>query len=1090
MNIDTELQDYEAAGSLAEELPYWGWLDDERSCLTRAGELMSLARISPFVLDGQTPEQLDRVVDRWQRMLSGLDARTRFYFYLLRRPVRFPEVPPNGASKVVTLGQRKRREFLTKRVQDVSAYVAWAYDPGLSTVASERAGPWWMAGAKNWMARRRNAQRSIYLHSSIEAASAAFRQTVDASRALVDDLTPLRLLKAHEASEVLSELTNRPGTPWDGATGSGMNWRLAVSELEAERRNLRLDGEPVVLYSLLSPPGSARSNLLADLYRLDATLTVTLEWRPQRLDSARRKIRGAQRHYFSKRYSMSAHVQETEGSAAAMVDTAAAAESDRLGDALVELETEGVAYGDLALTIAIHGPLEHSESLDGDIRRIFASHDAKAIREGYGQLPAWFSRLPGQPRRRQVRSVFVSAGVAACMAPIFGPPVGTPQSGHLRKAAALAILETGWRTPYHYDLFQGDVGHTLVLGATGAGKSFLLNFLLVQALQYDPRVLILDLGGSYRWLTQFLGGGYMELSPAAADGEGFQLRPFSLPAGERTYQFLTGWISRLLRIGGWNLSGSDPSEIRARVEDLYAFAPGERTLGTLVHSLPSKMWPALGRWHGDGAWGKYFDNPADGEDLQFQDWQVIDMAGAAEHDDLCEAALFYLLERLRLALENPDETARVKLMVVDEAWRYLQDPAVLSYLAEAAKTWRKKNAALIVATQSAVDVTGTAGAEVLLESMPTKLFLANPDLPEKAAETFRLNPSEMNTIRGLIPKRELYLRRTDAAGSYALKSIRPAIGFTHLRRLTRPSGPQPSKNTAWNRPLNTYRNGGNSMLKFIPLLVTAVLALPGPLLAQDTGSVLRIIEAQDQIVRIQAKTRHTTVIVLPASEDILDFVVGDSEYWHLTGAANLAFLKPIAEGVTTNVALVCASGRIYSFLVTEESAGEPHLIVRVEHPQIDDPRISPGVNTPAFVRRSQVTAYQEMAETAMQTVATVQEEAEARVAEAKAQAEGETEAFRSDYPTRLNFPYRLEDKAIEWPFLVEGMWNDGQFTYLRSNAQETPALYEEKDGKPALVAYDLEEDGLYIARHVLGNGWLQIGKEKAKWRFTAPKVAP
>ena len=158
-----------------------------------------------------------------------------------------------------------------------------------------------------------------------------------------------------------------------------------------------------------------------------------------------------------------------------MVDTAAAAESDRLGDALVELETEGVAYGDLALTIAIHGPLEHTDSLDGDIRRIFASHDAKVIREGYGQLPAWFSRMPGQPRRRQVRSVFVSAGVTACMAPIFGPPVGTPQSGHLRKAA-LAILETGWRTPYHYDLFQGDVGHTLVLGATGAGKKFLAQF--------------------------------------------------------------------------------------------------------------------------------------------------------------------------------------------------------------------------------------------------------------------------------------------------------------------------------------------------------------------------------------------------------------------------------------------------------------------------------------------------------------------------------------------------------------------------------------------------------------------------------------
>ena len=64
------------------------------------------------------------------------------------------------------------------------------------------------------------------------------------------------------------------------------------------------------------------------------------------------------------------------------------------------------------------------------------------------------------------------------------------------------MLETQWRTPYYYDLFKGDVGHTLVLGATGAGKSFTLNFLLVQALQYDPRILILDLGGSYRWLTQ------------------------------------------------------------------------------------------------------------------------------------------------------------------------------------------------------------------------------------------------------------------------------------------------------------------------------------------------------------------------------------------------------------------------------------------------------------------------------------------------------------------------------------------------------------------------------------------------------------
>ena len=287
------------------------------------------------------------------------------------------------------------------------------------------------------------------------------------------------------------------------------------------------------------------------------------------------------------------------------------------------------------------------------------------------------------------------------------------------------------------------------------------------------------------------------------------------------------------------------------------------------------------------------------------------------------------------------------------------------------------------------------------------------------------------------------------------------------------------------------------MLKILTLVTAALVVLTVPLSGQDRageaqadGAVIRRVGGEDQVVRIRAKTRHTTVIVLPQTENVLDFVVGDSEYWHLTGAANLAFLKPIAEGVTTNVALVCASGRIYSFLVTEQSAGQPHLVVRVGQQTEDDPHISPGKHEPAFVARGQVAAYQRMAESAIKTAKAAQTNADSRIADATALATGESEAFQAEYPTRLKFPYQLEDKALKWPFLVEGMWHDGQFTYLRSNAQESPALYEQKDGKPALVAYDLSEDGLYIARHVLGNGWLQIGKQKAKWRFAAPEIGP
>ena len=766
MRVADELRAYEAAGSLAEELPYWGWLDDGQSCLTRAGELIAVGRVWSAVTDGKTPEQIDRVLGLWQRLLSGLGPGARLQFHLLRRPVPVMGAGVEGGSDIASVSARKRRAFLAERVQRLNAYVVWSQDPGLRSVAEDsRRGP--LSRLTGWRKRRRNGAPT-YLASEIEAAADRFRAMIDAGRSLVAEHTPVEMLGPVEASRLLSDLTNKPGTFWNGATGSGMNWRLAISELEAERSHLKLDGEPVILYSLLSPPGQAHSNLLQDLYCLDAVTTVSLEWRPWTTEAARRRIRSAQRHYFARRYSMMAHAQDAQGTAAAMVDSAAAAESDRLGHALVELEADGVAYGEASLTVALHGELEEIERLDGDVRRLFAAHDAKVIREGYGQLPAWFARLPAQPRRRQVRKVFVSAGLAACLAPVFGPPRGERNSRHLGRES-LAVFETPWRTAYLYDLFAGDVGHTLILGATGAGKSFALNFLLVEALKYDPRILILDLGGSYRWLTRFLGGRYLELAPGETEST-LRLQPFALPPTTRTFQFLTGWVLRLLKLGGYEASGADTSEIRARIEDLYALGPERRTLSVLAGSLPSAMWPALSRWTEGGAWGAFLDNaPSGAADIEFRDWQVIDLAGAAEHADLCEAALSYLLERMRLEIEDPAETSRLKLMVVDEAWRYMQDPAVLNYLAEAAKTWRKKNAALVLATQSAVDVTGTPGASALLESIPTKLFLANPELAAEAGALFRLNESEVAQVRELSPKRELYLRRPDEAAVLRLE---------------------------------------------------------------------------------------------------------------------------------------------------------------------------------------------------------------------------------------------------------------------------------------------------------------------------------
>ena len=321
-------------------------------------------------------------------------------------------------------------------------------------------------------------------------------------------------------------------------------------------------------------------------------------------------------------------------------------------------------------------------------------------------------------------------------------------------------FETRWQTPYGYDLFGGhDVGHTAIFGATGSGKSFTLNFLLMQALQYNPRVVILDLGGSYRWITRFLGGSYISMKPDDVQADAPGLQPFSLEEGERTFAFLEAWIVRLLDLGGYKCDPSAKDDIRRRIQDIYKRPREQRTIGALKRILNKPMWPALNRWVDDGPWAKTFDGPPADGTIGDNTWQVIDLEGAKEHKDWCTAALFFLFERLRLVIDDDSEIDRVKLMVVDEAWMYLQDEVVLNSLMEAAKTWRKRNAALIMATQSVGDVSTSRQALALLEMLPTKLFLANPDFPASAADVLQLTPAQLETIRGLESKQEMYLHR-------------------------------------------------------------------------------------------------------------------------------------------------------------------------------------------------------------------------------------------------------------------------------------------------------------------------------------------
>lgn len=227
--------------------------------------------------------------------------------------------------------------------------------------------------------------------------------------------------------------------------------------------------------------------------------------------------------------------------------------------------------------------------------------------------------------------------------------------------------------------------------------------------------------------------------------------------------------------------------------------------------------------------------------------------------------------------------------------------------------------------------------------------------------------------------------------------------------------------------------------------------------AQEQSGVRRVAASEQSLIPLQTRLRFTTMIVLPDDEEILDVVCGDRDYWVISATQNIAHVKPAKAGAETNLNLVTVSGAIYSFLLVEKSA-PPDLKVHVEGNE------SAARAKPRYFRASQVEALQEQLSSARAAV----ESADRRATEVVA-------TYRQDYPTKLQFAYVMP--KYEKPFLVRSIWHDGQFTYLKSDATELPALYELADGKPALLNFQVH-NGTYVVPKVLERGYLAIGKAR------------
>ena len=240
-------------------------------------------------------------------------------------------------------------------------------------------------------------------------------------------------------------------------------------------------------------------------------------------------------------------------------------------------------------------------------------------------------------------------------------------------------------------------------------------------------------------------------------------------------------------------------------------------------------------------------------------------------------------------------------------------------------------------------------------------------------------------------------------------------------------------------------------------------ASPAPEESEPTARVVHY--GEKDLVKLNAKLRYTTLIVLPKAERILDFTCGDKEYWVVNGAENMAYIKPARAGAQTNLNLITASGNIYSFMLTEVSETPemtPDLKVFVE-PK-DESMVSAASGAPRFVSAQAVEDSQKETELAHEETQRVKQAEQRRIDQG-------IERFIAS----MRFSYRFS--ANRKPFYVGAMYHDDKFTYIQAHPQEAPVLYEILDGKPNLINFEYS-NGVYVVHKVLDRGYRAIGKAK------------
>jgi len=341
-------------------------------------------------------------------------------------------------------------------------------------------------------------------------------------------------------------------------------------------------------------------------------------------------------------------------------------------------------------------------------------------------------------------------------------------------APALLYAATGGGTPFRFNVHVGDVGHTLMIGPPGAGKSTFLAFAAAQWLRYkNAQVFAFDKGYSLQVLTKACGGDFYDIG----EGNDLTFCPLRELETPGDIAWAVDWLEALFVLAGKNLTPRERGALTSAVQKLVPEAPEHRTLTHFRANVQDEeLREALSHYCLGGPLGFLLDSSHDclgsGHFLTFEMEHLLGLS-----DKGVVPVLLYLFRQIEKRL-----TGAPTLVPLDEAWVFLKHPLFRERVREWLKTLRKYNGAVLLATQNLSDVFNSPTIrDVVLESCPTKVLLANPEAGNPVSMEFYqkigLNDREIGIVQKAYAKRDYYIVSTAGRRKVSLGLGGVALSF-------------------------------------------------------------------------------------------------------------------------------------------------------------------------------------------------------------------------------------------------------------------------------------------------------------------------